>query len=420
MDANIENNNEDEQEAEQERIAAAAAATAAAARRRRLQLISVLEGFDGIPFQTRNKTDELVEEFLGNLEEDVHDMLCDNNVNSDNYRGLDSDRDTEAEVETIIRVFPDVLTRRGGIYLLYPIQCLAFILSDLQECMCNLKAVSFIPLVAMLAIEFGWFQEQDRGGLLCQDEVDDGNGFNVLQNLLRSDETTELHNQEHHEAVDDKYFQVLIQLRQMDLLKKEDIQSYNLLHSLYFRCHYFFTEMRFRFLVEWDPNALTQTDEFRNVPLQDAACNASSIKGFQITFENGIKYFPKKKGINLLFHINNGGRTTPFQFACKKYGREKVMEVVEDTLARYSDDTPITITEALAMAAIDENIHLDCVYFLLRRQPDVLVKLHSNNEDGAGDNKGNDGNNGKNNVLVTDTKDLRKKRKREQNCDIRR
>ena len=30
------------------------------------------------------------------------------------------------------------------------------------------------------------------------------------------------------------------------------------------------------------------------------------------------------------------------------------------------------------MAAIDENVHLDCVYFLLRREPDILVKLLSN------------------------------------------
>ncbi|MGK3745091.1 MAG: hypothetical protein ACI90V_011952, partial [Bacillariaceae sp.] len=51
MEANIENNNEEDQQFEQDRIAAAAAA-----RRRRLKLISVLEGFDGIPFQTRNKT----------------------------------------------------------------------------------------------------------------------------------------------------------------------------------------------------------------------------------------------------------------------------------------------------------------------------------------------------------------------------
>jgi hypothetical protein len=112
-DANINNEEDQRQQAEQERIAAAAAA--AAARRRRLKLISVLEGFDEIPFQTRNRTDELVEEFLENLEDDVHDMLSGSSINSDNYRGLDSNRDTEEEVETIVRFFPEVLSRRKEI-----------------------------------------------------------------------------------------------------------------------------------------------------------------------------------------------------------------------------------------------------------------------------------------------------------------
>jgi hypothetical protein len=57
------------------------------------------------------------------------------------------------------------------------------------------------------------------------------------------------------------------------------------------------------------------------------------------------------------------------------------MTVIEDTLTRSSsssssldkNNTSINTVEALVMAAIDENIHLDCVYFLLRRQPDVLV-----------------------------------------------
>jgi hypothetical protein len=33
--------------------------------------------------------------------------------------------------------------------------------------------------------------------------------------------------------------------------------------------------------------------------------------------------------------------------------------------------------DALITACIDENIHLDCVYFLLRKEPDVLQKLLS-------------------------------------------
>jgi hypothetical protein len=62
--------------------------------------------------------------------------------------------------------------------------------------------------------------------------------------------------------------------------------------------------------------------------------------------------------------------------ACGKSSHEQVMKVIEDTLVRYSD-TPINISEALVLAAIDEDIHLDCVYFLLRREPGVLEKLLS-------------------------------------------
>ncbi|OEU12748.1 hypothetical protein FRACYDRAFT_270462 [Fragilariopsis cylindrus CCMP1102] len=72
---------------------------------------------------------------------------------------------------------------------------------------------------------------------------------------------------------------------------------------------------------------------------------------------------------------------TPFRMACMNSEHGKVMEVVEDTLAHCyasSDNTPpLNIEEALLSAAIDENIHLDCVYFLLRREPDILRKLLS-------------------------------------------
>jgi hypothetical protein len=55
----------------------------------------------------------------------------------------------------------------------------------------------------------------------------------------------------------------------------------------------------------------------------------------------------------------------------KKIGYKEVMEVVEDTLIRYSG-TPINIAEALVMASADKNVHLDCVYFLMRREPDAM------------------------------------------------
>ncbi|OEU09151.1 hypothetical protein FRACYDRAFT_249068 [Fragilariopsis cylindrus CCMP1102] len=55
-------------------------------------------------------------------------MLCYNYIEAENYSGLNSDRDTEAEVEAIVRFFPEVLTRRkyDDENFQYPIQLLAF------------------------------------------------------------------------------------------------------------------------------------------------------------------------------------------------------------------------------------------------------------------------------------------------------
>ena len=131
-------------------------------------------------------------------------------------------------------------------------------------------------------------------------------------------------------------------------------------------------------MIGLDPSSLIQDDGSYWLPLYLAA-SRSSMLGFRSVFEAGIKYFPNKKGISLLFQTSKRYNCTPFHFACRRFGYEEVMKIVDDTLIRYSD-TPINTTEALIMAAIDKNIHLDCVYFLLRRQPDILHKLLSSRQ----------------------------------------
>jgi hypothetical protein len=329
---------------------------------------------------------------LKKIGNDIHDMICDNNdADAEDYHGLDSGRDTEAEIETAIRFFPDVLTRRKQVWgvdetdgSFIPIHFLVFTRNEDNTRMSNVKAVSFIPLVVRLAIELGLFEEHERGGL-----YEDYMYFAIFEDLLHTD-SIEHNNREHHEPVDDKYLQVLIQLRKMDLFKKEDIQSFHLLEMLFYH-DYYFSEKRFLFLVEWDPNSLLHAnDDDGFLPLHVAARNAS-IRGFQIIFEYCIRYFPQKIGINLLFQedYDIGGNDTPFQYACDEFGHEQVMKVVEDALtirstssSSPSDNTPppLNIVEALIMASIErsmyeQQINLDCVYFLLRRQPDVLQKL---------------------------------------------
>jgi hypothetical protein len=277
--------------------------------------------------------------------------------------------------------------------LFYAIQHLAcYFYYSVCTWTCNAKAVSVVPLLVKLAIELGLFEEQYRGGLLCQD--DDNN--TVLNGLMRSDDTEhhnriynlikqkltndeiERNNWECHEAVDDKYLQVLIKLRKIDLLKKEDIHNFGLLSDVCSK-YWYFSEKRFRFLAEWDPSALLHRDYEGELPLHRVIRNPS-IRGFQLVFEYGIRYFPEKKGINLLFR-KTCNDITSFGLAHCQYGTsDELMKVMEDTpiSSSSSESTPqLNIAEALIMAATDENIELDGVYFLLRREPDVLQQLLS-------------------------------------------
>ena len=103
------------------------------------------------------------------------------------YQGLDSDRDTEAEVKivTIMLGFhPEVLTQTAKRWNMVSIQCLPMILDDEDICSCNTTAVSSVPLFAELAIKFNFFEEHDRGGLLIEDEVGK-NTFHYLVTVQR-------------------------------------------------------------------------------------------------------------------------------------------------------------------------------------------------------------------------------------------
>lgn len=57
-----------------------------------LKINSVLELKEVFTLRNgKRKIDELIEIFLENLEDDIHDMLCDHKGVDENYRGLDSE-----------------------------------------------------------------------------------------------------------------------------------------------------------------------------------------------------------------------------------------------------------------------------------------------------------------------------------------
>jgi hypothetical protein len=291
---------------------------------RRLHLVAFLEWYDNfLPF-TKEKCDELVDLFFGEMIAYTHDTIFNDEI-GDGYCGLDCDRDTEEELAATLRFFPCVM------YLprLTPnkMPLLVFLKNDEEDDvrLCNTKAVSFLPIVLSVAVELGVKNAYDRGGLLSHtpDEV------TIMDNLMMSG--TETSNLESQVLFDEQLLQVLKQLRLSHLLRKEDILKFGLLQQL---CRQpYFAGKRFRFLVEWDPYALTQIDNSDqdlhllplHLPVHYAACQ-SSIIGFRLVFEAGIRYFPHKKGISLLFKKDDKN-DRPLRMACDehRFGHVKSM-----------------------------------------------------------------------------------------------
>ena len=381
------------------------------------ELMVVLQQRYDLPFRQRQKIVELAEAFLQDLKGDIHAMITDQDY--ENYQGLDATRDTVHEVETMLRVCPEVLIEESDTDAAAdidqhegecPINCLTYMIDGNSNCIRNIHAVPFVPTFVRLALEYNLFSPEERGGLLHEYFHVITGRYNTLQFLVQSSDLC--FGSEHNQTVDTLFHTQLVRLQQMGVLTKEDIQRQNLVQLLCYN-DYFATN-RFRFLVQWDPYTLLQPDHDGELPLHYAADDSSTVKSiipFQTVFEYGMLYFPLQVGISLLYTKNNDDDTiadatiTPFKTACSIFTRDRVQSIVDDVLTRrYSaitttatatdaDAATITIAvppllntiDALVLAATNETIHLDCVYSLMRREPDVLITLlsKSNNNNNA-------------------------------------
>ena len=395
VDIDDEDGEENDSDDESDDASVVAADTMIVRSNRRAKLLSLLEQYNACPSRTRNNIDDLVAKALEKAEDDAHEMICDQNV-GDDYRGLDINRDTIKEVETIVRIFPNTLSKRketkwrtneegveGWVATTHeegnlPIQCILAVYGP-EGIRYNLKAFPFLSDLARLGTELNQFEEEERGGLFIDN-------FNILRRLV-----VDL-SQEYNQRVENVCQSQFIQLQRMGLFMEGDIPRYELVHNSFSHDH--FAINTFQFLVEWCPTSLVHTNEYGRLPLHIAA--QSTIQAFRIVFEHVIRYYPNKKGITMLFITTNSrsddGRT-PFENACMKHGRDAVMTIVEDTLN--NSVIPLNIVEALFLAVSNEEIELDCVYFLLRRAPHVWVRLlsapHNNNNNNNDDDDGGDG-----------------------------
>ena len=345
--------------------------------------------------------------FIRNVKDDIYKTFTDMRTEEEGYKGLDSERDMGHEVEAAIRCCPEVLSRFSERFGLYPIKCLTIMRSHnpAERLFCNTKAVAFVPLFARLAIEFNVFEEEERGGLVWNNRR-----RNLLQCLVEHSDSSPRRqiDEQQQERLDTTLLAVLTQLRQLGYFVKDDIQEYDFVHGLCQTERLYFAQHRFRFLIGWDPSSLLQTegDNSGTLPIHYVANN---LQAFQVVLDSLFRYYPRWKGINTLFQKDNDG-DTPFQLACKSLSRTKVMEVVEEVLVRHTTTNGLVndnTGNAMILAATDDRISLDGLFFLIQRQPNSMLRMlrHRNNNNNNNNNRINTNNTGNTNHVDNGSND---------------
>lgn len=270
----------------------------------------------------------------------------------------------------------------------------------------TIKRMSLIPFTAKLGFKLNQFEKWERGGVLAEPE--DG-GNNVLQNLCSSfdNKFAGCSPEKDQTLVEETALGVMKTLRRMKLFKKGDIQRYNLVQKLFFdesrswpseskTEDHVISEKRFRFLTDWDPEALTapfRDDDKDNeglLPIHHST-DYGSIDNFLLYLKAGIRHFPNKLGFVFSKRVhtktvpkqkdNESTASTgvqnesryintyqiPYFKACEKFGEENVeREVIDKVLA----DCPETQDpKKLLLLGAEEDVDLSGLYLLLRRDP---------------------------------------------------
>lgn len=200
-------------------------------------------------------------------------------------------------VEKVVKKFPSTLSYEdedGDI----PIQAVAG------------QAVSkYVPLLATEGIKHKVGGEDARGGLLSYDS----NRMNALESLC------------HFCSDDEERVNVFKMLRQLGLLRKNDIQEYRLLKATCFsHCR-----QRFEYLVSWDPDALIQT-RIRNKPLIHYMVLDERDFSIHLLLKAGFEYHPKTGGV--LFVKDDDG-ITGLDCMCNVKGVDEVMSLLHGILS---------------------------------------------------------------------------------------
>jgi hypothetical protein len=172
---------------------------------------------------------------------------------------------------------------------------------------------------------------------------------------------------------------VMRRLRDQGLLRKEDIQTYELLfYSLASG-----QVNRFHYLADWDPAALMlwKNPNGNRSLLTNWTCPDDPmycVKYFKLVLAVTLKYFPHELG-GLLFQREDDGDSA-CEKAWKKYGPIESWKILQDCLDQAAPTEMLLQKDAerqmypfmIAAEGPAPVSHLNVIYYLLRKEPLVI------------------------------------------------
>merc|ERR1712238_555522 len=234
--------------------------------------------------------------------------------------------------------------------------------------------VSFIPVIAEIGKDHPeLFAPKERGGLITSA----GNMINELAKRNYTDYNKRKCS-EHQRLVDEKFLAIIARLRTLQLFTKQDIKKNHLIYAIYHSGTTYFSELRFRYLVNWNPASFAKyfthnikTGKKKTNPLHSIINFHKDMNAFRTVFTLTMEHFPLR--IGWLFRKDIYGET-PFQKASIKYGKDHIKTILDEALNNQSQHDENFILKSYVIAASDESVDVECDFILLSRDPSIALQ----------------------------------------------
>jgi hypothetical protein len=229
---------------------------------------------------------------------------------------LDKTKPDKETLQKMIAAVPLALSHPNGKDRL-PIQLAAW----------SRYSVGYVPLLAKEGITHQVGGHDNRGGLLVGDPRATNDKKNVLPLLANIKNDT---NPVPNEIA---YLNTMMELRESNLLLKEDIQEYDF---LYYSCHPG-AQLRFDYFADWDAEGL-KNHQRGGLPIAHALIKDWPIEYFEVFLKAALKHYPQDLG--LLFQKDSDGKTA-CEGAFDKYGKDETMKAIGECIPFDDPKLPI-------------------------------------------------------------------------------